>query len=289
VDPPLPPPTGSQNGLPRLRLVLAVSLDGRLAPPQGGAAQIGGRGDRRVLEEALAWADGALMGAETLRRHGSTCLIHAPDLLEQRIQRGVARQPLALVASRSGRLPPELPFFAQPVERWLLLQKAPAGEPATDSRAPSSVACAAADMGAAGPRSSAEAPPEDVGQEIPYPPAMPLAARHSDSRALAIPAGFARVLPMEGWEPALRQLEAAGLQRLVVLGGASLAASLLAEERLDELQLTLCPQLLGGEHTWLGPMALIPASARGGWRLLEQRFLEGDEVLLRYGRAANEG
>ena len=46
---------------PSLRLVLAVSLDGRLAPPEGGAAQLGGRGDRRVLEEALAWADGCLV------------------------------------------------------------------------------------------------------------------------------------------------------------------------------------------------------------------------------------
>ena len=285
----MPPPTGPRNGLPQLRLVLAVSLDGRLAPPQGGAAQIGGRGDRRVLEEALAWADGALLGAETLRRHGSTCLIHAPDLLERRSQRGAAPQPLALVASRRGRLPVDLPFFSQPVERWLLLQKPSAEEPATEPLAPSSLACAAADTGMAGPPCSARVSPEEEGKEIPHAPAVSLAASHSDSRALAIPAGFARVLPMEGWEPALRQLAAAGLQRLVVLGGASLAASLLAENRLDELQLTLCPQLLGGEHTWLGPTALIPASARGGWRLLEQRRLEGDEVLLRYGRAATGG
>jgi 5-amino-6-(5-phosphoribosylamino)uracil reductase len=69
---------------PELRLVLAVSLDGRLAPPDGGAAQIGGRGDRQVLEEALAWADACLIGGRTLRLHGSTCLIHAAPLLEQR-------------------------------------------------------------------------------------------------------------------------------------------------------------------------------------------------------------
>ena len=52
-----------------MRLVLAVSLDGRLAPPSGGAAQLGGSGDRRVLEEALAWSDAALLGAGTLRAH----------------------------------------------------------------------------------------------------------------------------------------------------------------------------------------------------------------------------
>ncbi len=222
--------------LPYLRLVLAVSLDGRLAPPQGGAAQIGGRGDRRVLEEALAWADGTLLGAETLRRHGSTCLIRAPDLLLQRAQRRLSPQPLALVASRGGPIPAELSFFSQPLERWLLLGQA-------DLQA-----------GAA-------------------------------ERGQALPAGFARVIPIEGWEPALRQLAAAGLERLVVLGGASLAASLLAENRLDELQLTLCPRLLGGQHSWLGPGVALPLEVAAGWRLLEQRRLEGDELLLRYGRS----
>ena len=75
-----------------LRLVLAVSLDGRLAPPQGGAASLGGVGDRQVLEEALAWADGCLIGAETLRCHGSTCLIRAPHLLAERATSGRAEQ-----------------------------------------------------------------------------------------------------------------------------------------------------------------------------------------------------
>ena len=72
------------QALPELRLVLAVSLDGRLAPAGGGPAQLGGTGDRRVLEEALAWADGCLIGAETLRLHGSTCIIHGADLLADR-------------------------------------------------------------------------------------------------------------------------------------------------------------------------------------------------------------
>ena len=92
-----------------LRLVLAVSLDGRLAPPQGGAAQLGGVGDRQMLEEALAWADGCLIGAETLRRHGSTCLIHAQDLRAQRSAAGRSDQPVAVVVSRTVAIPLELP------------------------------------------------------------------------------------------------------------------------------------------------------------------------------------
>ncbi len=206
------------------RLVLAVSLDGRLAPPQGGAAQIGGRGDRRVLEEALAWADAALLGAETLRRHGTTCLIHAPDLLGARAAEARTPQPLALVASRSGAIPAGLPFFQQPLERWLL--------------APSPVA--------------------------------DYATEH----------GFARGVVLGSWPEVLQQLAGLGIGRLVVLGGSVLAGALLAEGLLDELQLTLCPTLLGGPHSWLLPGLALEPSA---WELREQRPLEGGELLLRYG------
>ena len=230
-------------GLLQLRLVLAISLDGRLAPPSGGAAQIGGRGDRRVLEEALAWGDAALLGAETLRRHGSTCLIHAPDLLAQRSRQGLSPQPLALVLSRRGLIPAALPFFSQPLERWLLRMPSPEAAAGT---------------------------------------AEPLPAGPSDR----LDGGFARVLDAPGWQAALGLLAAAGLRRLVVLGGAAVAAGLLAENRIDELQLTLCPRLLGGEHLWLPASPLIPPRAAAGWTLLEHRPLEGDELLLRYGRNA---
>jgi 5-amino-6-(5-phosphoribosylamino)uracil reductase len=201
---------------------LAVSLDGRLAPPSGGAAQIGGRGDRRVLEEALAWADAVLVGANTLRLHGTTCLIRQPDLLEQRRSQGRPAQPTAVVVSRSGQFDPQLRFFSQPLRRWLL-----------------------------GPE-LAEAP-----------------------------AGFEAALPLRSWAAALAALAARGQQRLVLLGGAELAGALLQEQWVDELQLTLCPQLLGGPHSWLPPgVALEPSQ----WQLLEQRRLEGEELLLRYRR-----
>ena len=218
--------------------MLAVSLDGRLAPPDGGAAQIGGRGDRRVLEEALAWADAALLGAETLRRHGTTCLIREADLLEQRQGQGRDAQPLALVVSRSGRLPPELPFWQQPLRRWWLQ---PAAEPlaAAVARAPE-------------PLASPDGPLE----------------RH---------------LRFADLDDLLAQLRAAGQQRLVLLGGAALAGAFLAADRVDELQLTLCPLLLGGAHSWC-PASLDLAPNR--WQLLEQRPLPGDELMLRYGRRA---
>ncbi|KEF40913.1 MAG: riboflavin biosynthesis protein RibD [Cyanobium sp. CACIAM 14] len=218
---------------PELRLVLAVSLDGRLAPAEGGAAQLGGEGDRRVLEEALAWADAALVGAETLRRHGSTCLIRAPDLLAERRRRGRPAQPITVAVSRSGRLPPDLPFFRQPLERWLL-------------------------------------------QAPPLPPGGP-------------PAGFQRRLPLSGWSQALAALGDLGQRRLLVLGGARLAAALAAEDLLDELQLTFCPLLLGGSHGWLPLGTPVAPEARAGWRLVEQRLLPEQELLLRWRRPVRQG
>ena len=103
-----------------VRLVLAVSLDGRLAPACGGAAQLGGEGDRYVLEQALAWSDAVLIGAGTLRTHHCTCLIHDEQLLNQREHQGRPLQPTALVVSRHPDFCLEWPFFQQPIERHLL-------------------------------------------------------------------------------------------------------------------------------------------------------------------------
>jgi len=217
--------------------VLAVSLDGRLAPPAGGAAQLGGSGDRQVLEESLAWADGCLIGARTLRLHRSTCLIHRPELLLQRRQACRPPQPVALVASRSGSFEATLPFFSQPLERWLLQGAA---------------ACPAGTL------------PPGTTRPGPFPP------------------GFDRQLPVESWSSVLPELRRLGLERLVVLGGAELAALLLLGDWLDEIQLTLCPALLGGPHGWC-PAPALPLGRR--WDLVEHRDLGASELLLRYRRS----
>lgn len=219
---------------PWLRLVLAISVDGRLAPPQAGAAQLGGAPDRQVLEQALCWADACLIGAETLRRHGSTCLIHAPALLARRRQAGLAPQPVAIVVSGGGALPADLPFFGQPLQRWRLT--------------------------------------------LP-----PLAEASPGRQPEPGAASFERDLQAPHWPAALTALARCGVQRLVVLGGARLAGSLLMADRLDELQLTVCPMLLGGPHSWL-PLEALPALGQRHWRLLEARQIGAGELLLRYRR-----
>ena len=212
---------------PFVRLVLAISLDGRLAPPEGGAAKLGGEGDRRALEEALAWGDACLIGAGTLRAHQCTCLIRNPQLLEKRRMEGRPAQPAAVVVSGSPDFSQDWLFFRQPLQRWLL----------------------------------APAPVE---------------------------AGFERWIPLgESWPQRLGAFGSAGIQRLVLLGGASLAADLLREDCVDALQLTLVPKLFGGTNTWLPtacsglPEALSRPEA---WSAESADPLGGGEWLLRYRR-----
>ena len=103
-----------------VRLVLASSIDGRIAYPQGGKTQLGKSGDRIVLEESLAWSDGILMGGQTLRDHRSICIIKNRNLIEQRILKGKDEQPISLVASNQIDFPINWLFFKQPIQRWLL-------------------------------------------------------------------------------------------------------------------------------------------------------------------------
>ena len=212
---------------PWVRLVLAVSLDGRLAPPEGGPAQLGGDGDRRALEQALEWADACLIGAGTLRAHESTCVIRDPQLRQKRVEQGRSPQPVVVVVSRQAEFHWSWRFFEQPVQRWLL---------------------------------------------SPKPPSQ----------------GFERWVPLgKTWRENLDELAAFDLQRIVLLGGAGLVADMLQLDVVDELQLTLVPSLLGGEHTWVSDtQGLLPASLAqsGAWTLLASEMLGGDELLLRYSR-----
>jgi 5-amino-6-(5-phosphoribosylamino)uracil reductase len=66
------------------------------------------------------------------------------------------------------------------------------------------------------------------------------------------------------WQQAFAEFTAAAIHRLVVLGGGELVATLLAENWVDELWLTVCPLLLGGTTAptpvdgWGFPASIAP-------------------------------
>jgi 5-amino-6-(5-phosphoribosylamino)uracil reductase len=101
-------------------LVLAMTADGKIANGDRSAAKFSSPQDFRHLEEQVAQADAVLIGAGTLRIHGTTMRVLDPDLIQSRIQRGQSPQPIQIVCSRSGDLDSDLKFFRQPVPSWLL-------------------------------------------------------------------------------------------------------------------------------------------------------------------------
>ncbi|HIK48875.1 RibD family protein [Thermosynechococcus sp. M55_K2018_012] len=87
------------------------------------------------------------------------------------------------------------------------------------------------------------------------------------------------------WSDLLGQIAAAGIQRLAVLGGGQLFASLVQAQAIDELWLTVCPLLLGAAAPSLMPLA---AGSSPYMRLLSAAPV-ADEVYLHYRLSYDEG
>jgi 5-amino-6-(5-phosphoribosylamino)uracil reductase len=101
-------------------LVLAMSLDGKIADHRRQAARFSSQADLQHLETRVAAADGVLFGGGTLRAYGTTLSVRNPQLLSQRQAQGLPPQPWQIVWSPSGKLDPECRFFRQSVPRGLL-------------------------------------------------------------------------------------------------------------------------------------------------------------------------
>lgn len=105
---------------PHTTIVLAMSVDGKIADVRRSPARFGSLADKAHLERQMAAADAILFGADTLRAYGTTLTVSHPQLLEQRTDLSKSPQPVHIVVTQSGNLNPEIRFFKQPVKRWLL-------------------------------------------------------------------------------------------------------------------------------------------------------------------------
>ncbi|KKI99083.1 RibD family protein [Prochlorothrix hollandica] len=105
---------------PHTTLILALSVDGKIADRHRAPARFGSATDKAHLEQAIAAVDGVILGAGTLRAYHSSLAITQGDLLRQRSRQGQPPQPIHIVCSPSGHLDPQWRFFQQPLPRWLL-------------------------------------------------------------------------------------------------------------------------------------------------------------------------
>lgn len=106
-----------------------ASADGK-ATLGGRSAALGGEGDRAVFALLRTQVDAVLAGTRTLRVEHYGALVRDPELRELRVREGRAPQPLAVVVSRSGVVPFEIPLFADPASRVALYLPANAKAPA---------------------------------------------------------------------------------------------------------------------------------------------------------------
>lgn len=100
-------------------LVLAMTADGKISDVTRSAPTFGSDRDYAHMEEQIMLSDVVLVGSGTLNDGGSA-VETKPALIQTRLDRGVSAQPPQIICSRSGKIDPELPFFSQPIERWLL-------------------------------------------------------------------------------------------------------------------------------------------------------------------------
>ncbi len=96
-----------------------TSADGK-ATAGGRTALLGGDGDRAAFHLLRTQVDAVLAGTRTLRVERYGALVRDQRLMEVRLAEGRAVQPLAVVVSRSGDVPFDIPMFSDSRSRIAL-------------------------------------------------------------------------------------------------------------------------------------------------------------------------
>ncbi len=105
---------------PYLVLNMVATADGA-ATVAHRTAPISNLADRQLFHELRGHVDAVLVGAGTVRAERYRRLVRDPARRERRVARGLAPDPLAVVASRRLTLPPDLPLLADPHSRVVVL------------------------------------------------------------------------------------------------------------------------------------------------------------------------
>lgn len=105
---------------PYLVLNMVASVDGAAAVAHR-TAPMSTSADRQLFHELRACVDAVLVGAGTVRTERYGRLVPDQRSQRRRVARGLAPEPLAIVASRRLMLTPDLPLLADPHSRVIVL------------------------------------------------------------------------------------------------------------------------------------------------------------------------
>ena len=211
---------------PDIILVIATSLDGRIAFPQGGESHLGSKYDRKLLNQSLTKVDATLFGSGTLKAHQSTFLIKKKHFFKNKQEISV-NQPISIIAGNSKNFSQNWRYFNQPIRRWLI---------------------------------------------------------SSDRNIKDSKVNFDKTLFYENsWLHTLNILKKEGIKKIALLGGAKLIESFFEEDLIDEIKITICPKLIGGQYIW------IPFNEKNenfnfknSWKIKMTKVLKTSEVFIHY-------
>jgi len=211
---------------PEIILIIASSLDGRIAFPQGGESHLGSKSDKKLLNQSLTKVDATLFGSGTLKAHQSTFLIRKTHFLSNRQEISV-NQPISIIAGNSKNFSKSWSYFNQPIRRWLISSN----------------------------------------------------RNIKDSEV-----NFDKTLfYQKSWLYTLNILKKEGIKRIALLGGTKLIESFFKEDLIDEIKITICPKVIGGQYTW------IPFKEKNEifilknrWKIKMAKVLNTSEVFIHY-------
>ena len=216
---------------PEITLVIAASLDGRIAFPQGGESHLGSEYDRKLLNKSLTNVDATLFGSGTLKAHQSTFLIKKRRFLKNKQDISI-NQPISIIAGNSKNFSKSWKYFNQPITRWLI---------SSDRNI-------------------------------------------NDSRFKFDKTFFYK----NSWLNTLNILNKEGIKRIALLGGSKLIESFFKEDLIDEIKITICPKVIGGQYTW------IPFKEKNEifnfenrWKIKMTKVLKTSEVFIHYTKKIN--
>ena len=85
------------------------------------------------------------------------------------------------------------------------------------------------------------------------------------------------------WLSTLNILKKEGIKRIALLGGAKLIESFFKEDLIDEIKVTICPKIIGGEYTWM-PLKEEKNffNFENRWKIKMTKVLKTSEVFIHY-------
>jgi riboflavin-specific deaminase-like protein len=101
---------------PHTLVNFVATVDGRTSF-LGRSGPIGDEGDRQMFHGLRERVDAVMAGTATLRTERYGRMTRDPERRRRRLQSGLSSEPLAVVITRSGDVPLDIPLFAEPEAR----------------------------------------------------------------------------------------------------------------------------------------------------------------------------